>query len=71
MDLSKEISKAGKQPRIVTFSSGHDNWHDKEVVAKRTELIEKAKNGCVNSKYTLMNEPYNIRALVLAGKTII
>ena len=57
--------------KINTFSSGHDNWHNPEFISERTALIEKAKGGCVKAKYTLMNHPYNIKALVLAGETII
>lgn len=71
MSMVKEIEAVGQQRGIVKFSSGQDNWHNEEFISKRAELIEKAKNGCIGSKYTLMNEPYNIKALVLKGKTII
>jgi len=56
---------------ISTFSAGHDNWHNEDMVSTRAELIEKAKKGCARAKYELMHPPHNITALILNRQTII
>lgn len=53
------------------FSSGQDNWLGTPVQEETTKLIKCAKAGCPGAKMTLMDEPFNIRELILDGQVII
>jgi hypothetical protein len=67
--MAEEIDSLSKEPGLTQFSSGLD--YDDKHIAERSALIEKAKKGCKDSKYRLMNHPYYIKALVLDRQIII
>lgn len=53
------------------FSSGQNGWLGTDFQERCAGLERCAIAGCIGAKYTLMAEPFNVKALVRDGRKII